>query len=98
MPRVHEWPLTVKLSNGVLLPRLGFGTHQLRGEACTRSVEVALRSGYRHIDTASIYKNETEVNFPRDTTHCSGVGFDTDLRKDLKQRSTAHIPYLSVEV
>ena len=61
MQRVCEWPLTVRLSNGVLLPRVGFGTHQLRGEACTRAVELALRTGYRHIDTASIYKNEAEV-------------------------------------
>lgn len=42
-------------------PRLGMGTHTLRGESCARAVAAALRCGVRLLDTASIYKNEGEV-------------------------------------
>jgi len=43
------------------LPLVGFGTWQLEGEACYRSVLWALQAGYRHIDTAQGYYNEAEV-------------------------------------
>src|SRR5690606_27499098 len=43
------------------VPVLGFGTWQLRGAECAYAVEKALEIGYRHIDTAQIYENETEV-------------------------------------
>ncbi len=46
---------------GVSVPGLGFGTWQLRGDAARDGVEHALALGYRHIDTAQIYKNEAEV-------------------------------------
>ena len=55
----HESIITLK--NGVVLPVIGFGTYKLKGEVCEDSVQCALASGYRHIDTASIYKNEEEV-------------------------------------
>jgi diketogulonate reductase-like aldo/keto reductase len=40
---------------------LGLGTWDLRGRACARVVEQALRLGYRHVDTAEMYDNEREV-------------------------------------
>ena len=43
------------------IPLLGLGTWELRGRACTRVVEQALRLGYRHVDTAEMYDNEREV-------------------------------------
>ncbi len=43
------------------IPVLGFGTFRLRGEECRRAVEAALEIGYRHIDTAEIYGNESVV-------------------------------------
>ena len=43
------------------LPALGFGTYDLTGRACTQMVRHALDIGYRHIDTAQMYGNETEV-------------------------------------
>lgn len=43
------------------VPKLGFGTWMLKGKQCVRSVEIALETGYRHIDTAQIYDNESEV-------------------------------------
>jgi 2,5-diketo-D-gluconate reductase A len=51
----------VKLNNGVEIPQLGFGTFQIPpGEARAATLE-ALRAGYRHIDTAEMYRNEREV-------------------------------------
>ena len=46
---------------GEKVPSLGLGTYRLSGEECTRSVERALALGYRHIDTAQMYRNEDEV-------------------------------------
>src|SRR5476649_815693 len=47
--------------NGAKIPAIGLGTWELRGRACARLVEQALRLGYRHIDTAQVYENEREV-------------------------------------
>jgi 2,5-diketo-D-gluconate reductase A len=52
---------TVKLNNGLLMPILGFGTYSLRGEICERSVAEAVSVGYRLLDTATRYGNETFV-------------------------------------
>ena len=53
---------TVKLSNGVLMPGIGFGVYQTKsGKETENAVEWALEAGYRHIDTAMIYGNETSV-------------------------------------
>lgn len=51
----------VTLNNGVLMPRLGFGTNTLNGELGIRSVYDAISVGYRLIDTAHIYGNEEAV-------------------------------------
>lgn len=48
-------------AKGARIPLLGLGTWDLRGRACARVVEQALRLGYRHIDTAEMYDNEREV-------------------------------------
>jgi 2,5-diketo-D-gluconate reductase B len=48
-------------AHGARIPLLGLGTWQLRGRACARIVEQALRLGYRHLDTAQMYDNEREV-------------------------------------
>src|SRR6478735_3939891 len=48
-------------ANGARIPAIGLGTWDLRGRACDRIVEQALRLGYRHIDTAQMYDNEREV-------------------------------------
>jgi diketogulonate reductase-like aldo/keto reductase len=50
---------TYTLSNGVKIPKIGFGTWQIpAGKVCHQSVTTALRAGYRHIDTAAAYRNE----------------------------------------
>ena len=48
-------------ANGANIPLVGLGTWELRGRACARVVEQALRLGYRHIDTAEMYDNERDV-------------------------------------
>jgi 2,5-diketo-D-gluconate reductase B len=57
-------------ANGAKIPLLGLGTWELRGRACARIVEQALRLGYRHLDTAQLYENEREVG---EGLHASGV-------------------------
>lgn len=46
---------------GERVPSLGLGTYRLPGEDCVRAVRLALELGYRHIDTARMYRNEAEV-------------------------------------
>jgi diketogulonate reductase-like aldo/keto reductase len=48
-------------SNGARIPLIGLGTWDLRGKSCARMVEEALALGYRHIDTAAMYRNEDEI-------------------------------------
>ena len=48
-------------NNQVKCPMLGLGTYLMNGEDCYQAVKEAIRIGYRHIDTASYYKNEDEV-------------------------------------
>ncbi|MDD6480690.1 MAG: aldo/keto reductase [Lachnospiraceae bacterium] len=50
------------LNNGYTIPEIGFGTWKITDkEAAVQSVKEALAAGYRHIDTAAAYENETEV-------------------------------------
>ncbi|MDO5738411.1 MAG: aldo/keto reductase [Eubacteriales bacterium] len=52
----------ITLSNGVLIPALGFGTYQMPNDmTAVEAIEQALACGYRHIDTAAFYKNEESV-------------------------------------
>src|SRR4051794_18827624 len=48
-------------AQGVTVPKLGFGTWQITGDACFEAVDHALEIGYRHVDTARAYDNEAEV-------------------------------------
>jgi 2,5-diketo-D-gluconate reductase A len=54
-------PKTVTLSNGAEMPLVGFGTWQLRGQEAYDATRHALEIGYRHLDTATMYRNEAEV-------------------------------------
>ena len=60
-------------AHGARIPLVGFGTWELRGRACSRLVEQALRLGYRHIDTAELYDNEREVG---EGVRAAGIGRD----------------------
>jgi 2,5-diketo-D-gluconate reductase B len=48
-------------ANGAEIPSLGFGTYGMPREDMLRSIPAALDAGFRHIDTAQIYRNEEEV-------------------------------------
>jgi diketogulonate reductase-like aldo/keto reductase len=52
---------TFTLNTGAKIPAVGFGTWQAKPLEVERAVEAALRCGYRHIDCAAIYRNESEV-------------------------------------
>ena len=52
---------TVKLSNGVEMPVLGYGVYQVDPGECERCVTDALEAGYRMVDTAQAYANEEGV-------------------------------------
>jgi methylglyoxal/glyoxal reductase len=82
------------LHNGVQIPALGFGTFKIDdGPVAVAAVSEALRSGYRHIDTASVYGNEIgvgmgirESGIPREDIFLtskvwnSDQGYDSTLR------------------
>ncbi|MFE5910470.1 aldo/keto reductase [Streptomyces wedmorensis] len=84
---------TVTLNNGVEIPQLGFGVFQVPDDETAAAVTAALETGYRSIDTAAVYGNETGVGralaasgLPRDelfvTTKLwnADQGYDATLR------------------
>ncbi len=78
------------LSNGVGIPWLGFGTFKIpEGEEVINSVKTALEVGYRHIDTAAVYRNETgvgkaikESGVPREEIFVTSKVWNTDQGYD----------------
>lgn len=52
---------TVELNDGTTIPQLGFGTYQVPPEDTADVVGQALEVGYRHLDTAQMYRNEDGV-------------------------------------
>ena len=96
---------TLTLSGGTQIPLLGFGTWQIKGDDAVRATASALESGYRHLDTATVYGNEAEVGralaesgVSRDevfvTTKCppDNVGRELDtLRKSLELLQVDHV-------
>lgn len=51
----------VVLSNGVRMPKLGFGVFQISRDETVKAVIDAVQVGYRHFDTAQSYMNELEL-------------------------------------
>lgn len=65
---------TLPLPNStVRIPRLGFGVYRSPPSQCVQSVKKALEVGYRHIDTAQFYANESEVG---EALRASGIPRD----------------------
>ena len=52
---------TIKLNNGVEMPRIGYGVYQIPSSVTERCVKDALSVGYRSVDTAQCYGNERAV-------------------------------------
>jgi 2,5-diketo-D-gluconate reductase B len=83
------------------MPHIGAGTFRLQGQTVIDSVTNALALGYRHIDTAQIYGNETEVGqalatsgVPREeifvttkiwTEHLAGEALISSLKESLRK-------------
>jgi diketogulonate reductase-like aldo/keto reductase len=91
-------------AGGARIPLLGLGTWDLRGKNCTRMVDEALRLGYRHIDTAAMYRNEDAVGeglrasgVPRDDVFITTKVWSSDLRARDFERS-AHDSLKNLEL
>lgn len=83
---------TITLNDGHTIPQLGFGVFLVDPQEAERIVSDALEVGYRHIDTAAIYKNEEGVGaaiaksgIPRDELFIT-----TKLWNDRHQKASAH--------
>ena len=62
MIEMKDLTATYTLANGVKIPVLGLGTGQAPdSEATIKAVKTAIEIGYRHIDTAQVYENETSI-------------------------------------
>ena len=91
-------------ANGARIPLVGLGTWDLRGQICTRMVEAALKLGYRHIDTASMYGNEEAVGeglrvsgVPRDQVFITTKVWQSDLAPhDLERSAKASLAKLKL--
>ena len=86
---IHSIKDCTVLNNEVKMPWLGFGVFKLEdGDEVERSILRALEVGYRSIDTASVYKNETGVgaalkasSLPREEIFLTTKVWNEDLRK-----------------
>jgi len=61
----------LRLSSSQTIPQLGFGVFQVPPQDTAEAVREALATGYRHIDTAAMYRNEAGVatrSQPADST------------------------------
>jgi diketogulonate reductase-like aldo/keto reductase len=95
------------LHDGVEIPQLGFGVFQIPAEETQEKVEEALAVGYRHVDTAAIYRNEAGVGaaiaatgvrredvFVTTKLWNSEQGYDSTLRafeQSLERLGTGHV-------
>ena len=94
------------------MPALGLGTWELKGNDCVAAVRMALQAGYRHIDTAEMYGNETEIGqalaasgIPREelflttkvwTNHHREKDFIQAAEDSLKRLKTDHVDLLLI--
>jgi 2,5-diketo-D-gluconate reductase A len=99
----------ITFHDGVEIPQLGFGVFQVPPEDTQAVVEAALAAGYRHIDTAAIYRNEEGVgaaiaasDIPRGeifvTTKLwnSQQGYDSALRACERSRQRLGLDWLDL--
>ncbi|HEX7246330.1 MAG TPA: aldo/keto reductase [Solirubrobacterales bacterium] len=80
---------TVRLSNGIEVPQLGFGVSYVLPEETQELVEVALAAGHRHIDLTASFDNEAAVGaalanawLPREEYFVTVRLCDTELDRD----------------
>lgn len=101
---------TIQLNNGIQMPLLGMGVFQVTDQAvCRESVETALATGYRMIDTAACYGNERAVGeaikgsgVPREEVFLSSkvwiqdAGYDKTMRSFEKTLRNLQTDYLDL--
>jgi diketogulonate reductase-like aldo/keto reductase len=81
----------IALNNGVSIPCLGLGVYQSgRGRATEDAVSWALEAGYRHVDTASMYGNETEVGGALKRAFAAGLARREDVFVTTKLWNSDH--------
>ncbi len=111
MPREATAVTTLDVQ-GIEIPKLGLGTWQMSGEDCVEAVTDAIELGYRHIDTARAYGNETQVGQGlhdagrnRDEiflttklwyTELSAVGVHDQVEQSLRDLRTEYIDLLLI--
>ncbi|KFI51372.1 aldo/keto reductase [Bifidobacterium callitrichos] len=79
---------TITLNNGTVIPQVGLGVFRTPdGDTTVNAVTAALEAGYRHIDTAMIYRNEASVGegirrsgVPRDDIFVTTKLWNDDIR------------------
>lgn len=79
---------SITLNNGVTIPQLGFGVFQIPPSETKAATLTALELGYRHIDTAQMYRNEAEVG---QAVRESGIPRD-EIFVTSKLNNNAHAP------
>ena len=79
---------SISLNDGNTIPQLGFGVFQIPPQETARAVDAALQAGYRHIDTAEMYRNEKGVG---EAIRASGLD-RTDLYVTSKLNNSHHRP------
>ncbi|MBE5818459.1 MAG: aldo/keto reductase [Clostridiales bacterium] len=97
------------LSNGVKIPCIGFGTWKLLEDECVNAVKTAIECGYRHIDTATAYRNEKSVAlgirqsgikrediFITDKLWNSSKGYEETLKAFKKSLGFMNLEYLDL--
>jgi D-xylose reductase len=83
---------TLRLANGDRMPAVGIGLWKVEPAQAARSVEDAVRCGYRHFDCACDYGNEAEVGAGIEQALKSGLCRREDLWISSKLWNTYHAP------
>jgi 2,5-diketo-D-gluconate reductase A len=99
----------IRLNNGTSMPQLGFGVFKVPENQAAEAVKRAFEAGYRHIDTAAMYRNEravgqaiAESGLSRDevfiTTKLNNDahGYDAALRACAESRERLGLEYLDL--
>jgi len=78
---------TIRLLDGNAIPQIGLGVYQASDEEAAAAVVCAFEAGYRHVDTALIYKNECGVGIgvrdstvPREEVFLTSKIWNDDIR------------------
>ncbi|KAM9311510.1 prostaglandin-E(2) 9-reductase-like [Gastrophryne carolinensis] len=82
------------LNDGHTIPLIGLGTYDQSESMAEEAVKMAIDAGYRHIDSASAYKNEVAVGLGINAKIADGTVKREDIFYTTKLHSTLHAPNL----